>query len=400
VPGSLALLSASFPSQERGRAIGTWSGFTAVAAAAGPVLGGWFAEHVSWRWVFFINAPIAMAVVWIALRRIPDENGASTTSKLDVPGALLATLGLGGLTYGLIEAKAIPGVIGVLALIVFLLAEARSPAPMISLALFRSRNFAAANLLTLLLYFALNGLLFFLPLDLIQVQGYRATEAGAALVPFVLLVFLLSRWSGGLIERYGAKGPLVIGPLISAIGLALFAKPGIGGSYWETFFAPVIILGFGMAISIAPLTTLVMSAVEERHAGMASGINNAVSRLAGLLVVAVLGLVLTGVFGRNLDQRLRASDVPASTRSEIEVQRPKLAAIQTDDVRGREAISASFVDGFRVVAWLAAILATASGVTAAAMIQPGVAGRAEPAPDQRHEQDRVRLNFKEKAPRI
>lgn len=369
VPGSLALLSASFSSQERGRAIGIWSGFTSITAAVGPVMGGWLVEHASWRWVFFINVPIALAVVGITAWRVPECGAGSGARHIDWLGSLLGTLGLGGIVYALLESAPVVGGIGVLVLIAFLFVEARSPAPLFSLALFRSRTFAGANLLTLLLYFALNGVLFFLPLNLIQVQGYTATAAGAALLPFILLVFLLSRWSGGLTQRYGARKPLIIGPLISAVGLALFAAPGIGGSYWATFFAPVLILGLGMAVSIAPLTTTVMTAVDQRRAGMASGVNNAVSRLAGLLAVAVFGLVLTAGFNRTLDLRLDSLHLPAPVREQVDRQRPKLAAIETEDESARNAIRLSFVAGFRGVVWIAAILALGSAAIAASMIQ-------------------------------
>jgi EmrB/QacA subfamily drug resistance transporter len=381
VPGSLALISASFAMSERGKAIGTWSAFTAITAAVGPVLGGWLVDHASWRWVFFINLPIAFAVVLIAIWRVPESRNESVHRKLDWAGASLATIGLGAVTFAFIEAPRgglgvwLAAAIGLVALACFVFVEARSPSPMVSLALFRSRNFSGANLITLFLYAAFGGILFFLPLDLIQVQHYSATAAGAALLPLILLIFVLSRWSGGLIAQYGAKLPLVIGPLVAGAGFALFLRTGTSGSYRTTFFPAVVVLGLGMAISVAPLTTTVMNAVPESEAGVASGVNNAVSRMAGLLAVAVFGLVLYMGFNSGLDKRLQALTLSSELRRQIDLERPKLAAAKTTDPQIRKAINESFVSGYHLVLIIALGLTFASALSAFVMLDEKRTGR-------------------------
>jgi EmrB/QacA subfamily drug resistance transporter len=380
VPGSLAILGATFHEHERGKAIGTWSGFTSITAAAGPVLGGFLIEHATWRWAFMINLPLALAVLVITVRYVPESRNEKAGGTLDWPGTILASIGLASLVYALIESAGRPwsdpgliaaALLGVSALVTFLFVEYHSRAPLLPLELFRSRSFSGVNLLTLFLYGALSGLLFFLPLNLIQVQRYSATAAGASMLPFILLMFLLSRWSGGLVDRFGARRPLVIGPTIVAIGFVLFALPGIGGSYWTTYFPAVALLGLGLAISVAPLTTTVMNSVSEEHAGTVSGINNAVSRLAGLLAIAVLGVMMLGGFNRSLTSRLATLDLEPGVRLEIESQRARMGAIDIPQnikpdqrAKVRQTIDESFMAGFRLVMFSAAGLALLSAGTA------------------------------------
>lgn len=376
VPGSLALISASFAESERGKAIGTWSAWTAITAAAGPVLGGWLVQHGSWRWVFFLNLPIAVVVVFVTLWRVPESRDEQASGGPDWVGALLATVGLAGVTYALIEGQTagargvrLAGVLGVAALVGFVVAEAKLKRPMVPLRLFRSRNFSGANLLTLLLYGALGGVLYFLPLNLIQVQGYSATKAGAALLPFVASMFMLSSWAGGLVARFGGRIPLTVGPLIAAAGFVLLARPGVGGSYWEMVFPAMVVLGLGMAVSVAPLTTTVMNSVPQSEAGVASGVNNAVSRVAGLLSVAVFGVVLAATFNARLTERMDAMRLPAEQRETVDAQRSRLAGAETGNAETQRAVKEAFVGGYREVVLFGAGLAVLSAVSAGVMIE-------------------------------
>nr|WP_298728348.1 MFS transporter [uncultured Steroidobacter sp.] len=386
VPGSLAIISAMFPEAERGRAIGTWAGASALTTALGPVLGGWLVDTWSWRVIFLINVPIAAVAVALAIWRMPESRDESSDVAVDWLGGALAVVALGALAYGLTLASENgwmrAPVLGSLAVAIvtlgsFLWREARARTPMMPLELFRSKDFSGANLITLLLYFALGGVMFFVPFNLIRIQGYSAAMAGAAFLPFSLIMGVLSRWSGGLIEQYGARKLLTVGPTIVAVGFALLAVPGIGGPYWTTFFPAMVVIGFGMAVSVAPLTTSVMRAVDDRHAGVASGINNATARVAGMLAVAVLGMIAVAAFGRAVDARVDRISMSNETRALVRAEVPKLAEAQPPgsiDGEQRDAVkrafNESFVYSFRIVALIAAALALASAVCGWLTIEP------------------------------
>lgn len=383
VPGSLSIISASFDSESRGRAIGTWSGFSAITTAIGPVMGGWLIEHASWRSAFFINVPLAAAVIVISLWRVPESRGAAA-QRIDWLGALTATVGLGGLVTGFIESANLgwrnPLVVASLAAGVagmgsFILAERKEELPMLPLALFNSSAFRGANLLTLFLYAALGIFFFLFPLNLIQVQGYSATAAGAAMLPFILLMFFLSRWSGGLVSRYGPRLPLIVGPLVAAAGFVLMALPAVGGGYWVVFFPAICVLGLGMAITVAPLTTVVMNSVSQDRVGAASGINNAVARVAGVLAIAVLGIVMVNAFSSRLNQQLERSSLPSNALHEIQANEIKLAGMPlpagldpTTSATIKISLSLAFVYGFRLIMFISAGLSVVSAAIAWLMI--------------------------------
>jgi EmrB/QacA subfamily drug resistance transporter len=319
VPSSLAIIGAVFDVDERGKAIGTWAGVGAITSAVGPVAGGWLVDAFSWRAIFFLNLPIACATVALALVAVPNSHKTDAPKQLDWLGAAAAAAGLAALTYGLTIAstrgladRRVLGLIGagVVVLIAFVMIEARSRNPMMPLDVFHSRDFVGANLVTLLLYFGLGGVLFFLPFTLIRAYGYSATEAGGALLPLPVTIGLLSRFTGDLTRRYGARALLTVGPCVAAAGFAMLALPWVRGEYWSGFFPAMIVLGLGLTITVAPLTTTVMAAVSAERTGVASGINNAVARVASLLAIAVLGIVFVWSHNTVLAERLIQLHVP------------------------------------------------------------------------------------------
>ena len=299
VPASLAILGSTFSDKERGGAIGAWAGFGAVTTALGPVLGGWLVDHVSWRAIFLINIPLAVATVWLALAAVRESRDPEV-EHLDWLGAVLAATGLGAMTWGLTAvgergwtslAVWAALALGAALLAGFVVSQAREKHPMMPLSLYRSKTFSGANLLTLALYFGLTGALFFLPFELIARHGYSAAAAGATLLPASLVMGTLSGVAGKLADRFGARPMLTIGPILAGIGFGLLAGPWIGSGFWTGVLPGLLVIALGMTLAVAPLTSTVMGAVAASHAGVASGVNNAVARIAGLLAVAVLGLI-------------------------------------------------------------------------------------------------------------
>jgi len=306
VPGSLALLSASFRPDDRGRAVGAWSGLAGVASAVGPFLGGWLVDAVSWRLVFLINLPLAAVTVWIVVNHVPESRDASavTGGKLDVAGAAAATVGLAGVVFALIEGSGggmsarvvVAAVVGVAGLAVFPVIERRHPEPLVPLELFRSRQFSGANATTFAVYGAFAGALFLFVVLLQQGLGYSALEAGASMLPVTMILVLLSSRTGRLAQRIGPRLPMTFGPMVAGIGLVLMSTAQAGVTYATGVLPGVVVFGLGLSFTVAPLTAAVMASVEDRHLGAGSGVNNAVARVAGLLSVALLP-ALAGLSG-------------------------------------------------------------------------------------------------------
>jgi EmrB/QacA subfamily drug resistance transporter len=386
VPSSLAIIGAVFNDKERGRAIGTWAGVGAITSALGPVAGGWLVDAFSWRAIFFLNVPLACATIALAIMSVPDSHKLDAPQQLDWPGAFAAVAGLGALTWGLTvvssrgpgHAVALASIgAGVLVLIAFVVIEMKSRNPMMPLDVFRSRDFVGANVVTLLLYFGLGGVFFFLPFTLIRAYDYTATEAGAALLPAPVIIGLLSRFTGGLTTRFGARGLLSVGPVVAGLGFAALALPFADGGYWTGVFPAMLVIGLGMTITVAPLTTTVMSAVSSERTGVASGINNAVARVAGLLAIAVLGIVFVGSHHAALATRLQQLHVPLDVHRSGELLEPAPdAASAVNSVRMpphaplADAEADAIAAALRAVALVCGACALAGAAFAAAMIRP------------------------------
>lgn len=383
-PSSLAIITAFFDEKNRGKAIGAWSGAIALAAAIGPLLGGWLIGAFSWRWAFYINVPIGLVTLAILFWRVPESRDEEVGGKLDWIGAGLATLGLGGITFGLIESSnyglGSPIVlssiaIGILSSVAFVWSQNRLPHPLMPLSLFRSSNFSGANLITLLLYGAFAVTLFFMPFNLIQIQGYSPLEAGASLFPISVILGAFSGWAGGLVSKYGAKLPLIVGPLIVAAAFLFITQIGIGGSYWLTIFPAVVIMAIGLTIVFAPLSTTVMSSAPMRLSGTASGINNALISTANVLFVSLLGVVALHSFSAAVDRRIQPLDLPPLAVEQIDAETVRLADAtapaslnSSQQAAVNNIFDLAFVDAFRVLMVFCAGLSVASAVVSWRMI--------------------------------
>jgi len=390
VPSSLAMLGAAFSASERGKAVGTWSALTSLGSAIGPALGGWLVQAISWRAVFFINLPIAAVLLWITLRKVTETRNPHA-GRLDVAGALLATAGLGALVFGLIEAPTrgwsdarVWGSVaaGMAGLAAFVAVERRSRHPMVPLSLFRNRTFTAANLLTLFLYAALAALFFFLPFVLIQARGYTPAASGAALLPLIVLVSGGSRAAGALADRVGPRLPLTLGPAIAGAGFALFAVLPADAGYVVSILPGLVVLGVGIAVTVAPLTAAVLNAVDRADQGAASGINNAIARLAALLAIAVFGIAAAAAFQRELDRQMDAAQVSPETRRILEPERSKLGALRPppraaeSEKRAIEAsVGGALEKSFRYVSGICAVLAGAAAACGTGVAKGRVARR-------------------------
>jgi EmrB/QacA subfamily drug resistance transporter len=388
VPGSLAILAATFDGVARGRAVGIWTAWAGISTLVGPAGGGLLVE-LDWRWIFWINVPLIAATLVVTRHAVAESSDPEACPGIDFVGIALSSVGLGGPVFALVEQPtygwgdplvAVPLAAGVLALVAFVWWESRARAAMLPLGLFRSRNFAVVNAATLCVYAGLYGATFFITLFLQQVAGYSPFEAGVATTPVTIVMFLLSGRFGALAGRIGPRLVMGIGPLVGAVGLLGMIRVDVGADYIATVLPALLAFGLGLAMTVAPLTTTVLDSVEERRAGIASGVNNAVSRVAGVLAIAVLGAVVSAQFASSLDERVATRELGAGAASAIaEAKEQPLAGGVSDgtgegDQRLDEAVIDSSESGFHLGMLIGAGLMALGGAIALAGVRnPGEA---------------------------
>ncbi|MEM1243385.1 MAG: MFS transporter [Pseudomonadota bacterium] len=377
IPGSLAIITACFPESKRGGAIGTWSAFTSITMAIGPLLGGWLIDTFSWRWIFFINVPLGILVIFLLRYKVP-ATPITQPRKPDWLGGLLCLISLGSIIFALIHSMLVGWddiivlsllAIGIITLGSFLWWENKTPTPMMPLKFFRSPLFSSINFLTLLLYGALGGALYFIPFVLMQLQGYSATQAGAVFLPLMLLIFLLGRFIGQLTDKIGPRKLLILGPLIASIGFFWLMFLNIHSSYWTVMFPAIFTLGIGMAIAVPALTTAIMNSLPINYVGLASGINNAIARIGGLLAIALFGILLYQIFSHHLQQSIDQLNLPSNIRNYLDNEKIRLAAMSipttlSDSLKLTLAnsIKQAFLTGFHRIVFIAAILSILSSL--------------------------------------
>ena len=389
VPSSLAIITAVFGPGERAAAIGSWTAGTSAAIAIGPPLGGLLVDALSWRVIFAMNVPLVLVCLWLIARAVPECPG-DGAHRIDVPGAVLCALGLAGPVYALIQQPALgwqdpevylPLVGGIGALVAFVRYERRAPDPMMPPAIFRSRNFAVGNAVTFVVYAGLGAATFFIALFLQQVAGYSAFEAGIALLPITLILVTLARRFGALAARVGPRLPMTAGPLIGGLGLLAFARLDERGEYLTGVLPASLLFGLGLAITVAPLTATVLQAADRRHAGVASGVNNAIARIAGLLAIAAVGAVVSAQFSAQVQERLDGDRLDPVARAYVAeaAERPLTVPAATVSERVRAEVTAADVHAFRAGMIVSGLLMLAGGILAAAGIENP--RRHDPDPD-------------------
>ncbi|HEV3228105.1 MAG TPA: MFS transporter [Solirubrobacteraceae bacterium] len=397
VPSTLAIIMSTFREDERGAAIGSWTAWTGIATVVGPLAGGLLIDSISWRLIFVLNIPLVLFTLALTARHVPRSDSHQPGVRVDFLGGLLCALGLGGVVFALIEqprlgwgspAVAASGLGGIAALGLFVAHERRTRDPMLPLELFRSRNFAVGNLATLTMYAGLGGGLFFLGLFLQQVRGYSALAAGAAFLPITALMFTLSRRMGGLADKFGPRLFMGVGPLIAGAGLGLLLRIGTSVSYTSQLLPALVVFGLGLSLTVAPLTATVLGAVDQRHSGVASGVNNAIARVAGLIAIAALGAVVAGRFQTVVNRDL--AGVSLSPRAQAAVRQARarpLSTISANGLAGREhaivfhALDHASVSAFRLGIGLTSGLVVMGGLVSLVGIQnPRRKVRAEECP--------------------
>lgn len=337
VPGGLAIINATVPAERRGQALGVWGTFSPLIVMLGPLVGGWLTDAISWRAIFFINIPLGLLACWLAWRFVPESRDETATGPLDWPGVLTLMLGLGALLFGLIEGPQLGwtntlvlGSIfaGLLSLAAFIFIELRSASPLMPLHLFRNRAFSGINALTLLHYFGLSSIFFFLTLNFQQVQGYGAFEAGLHQLPIPFCLFLMSRFAGRLTDRIGPQRVMTFGILLASLGFLVMLIPGAGANYWLTFFPGQLLFGIGNGLTFVPLTSIALGSLPARYSGIASGLNNAVSRVAQMLAVAIFGMIMLSTFHTSLIEQTQNIPMSADARTQLAEQASNLGATQ------------------------------------------------------------------------